>query len=97
MNRFVRLLILVPTLLLAVPVQAFFDGVDPASRPVMREARERIERIRKGDSGRLIRHPMPNERPERVVADFLAGMTDRYALRLYRSIYLPKPWASWRA
>ena len=28
---------------------AFFDGVDEASRPVMREARERIERIRKGD------------------------------------------------
>jgi len=28
---------------------AFFDGVDEASKPVMKEARERIERIRKGN------------------------------------------------
>lgn len=30
--------------------------------------------------------------PEKVT-DFVAGMTDRYALNLYEKIFLPKPWA----
>ena len=25
--------------------------------------------------------------------DFIAGMTDRYAVRLYEQLYIPKPWA----
>lgn len=29
---------------------------------------------------------------ERVVCDFIAGMTDRYALNLYKRLFLPKPW-----
>jgi dGTPase len=29
----------------------------------------------------------------RTVCDFVAGMTDRYALGLYQNIYLPKPWS----
>ncbi len=29
----------------------------------------------------------------RVVCDFIAGMTDRYALDLYQNIFLPKPWS----
>ncbi len=29
---------------------------------------------------------------ERMVCDFIAGMTDRYALNLYESIFIPKPW-----
>lgn len=29
----------------------------------------------------------------RAVCDFVAGMTDRYALDLYQKIFLPKPWA----
>jgi dGTPase len=29
----------------------------------------------------------------RAVADFLCGMTDRYAMRLYQELRLPKPWA----
>jgi dGTPase len=24
--------------------------------------------------------------------DFLAGMTDRYAVRLFEQLYIPKPW-----
>jgi len=28
----------------------------------------------------------------RIACDFVAGMTDRYALKLYEEIYLPKPW-----
>ena len=30
---------------------------------------------------------------ERAVADFLAGMSDRYCLRMFEEIFLPKPWA----
>ena len=30
--------------------------------------------------------------PQRA-SDFIAGMTDRYALNLYEKIFLPKPWA----
>jgi len=29
-----------------------------------------------------------------VVADFLAGMTDRFAMNLYEKIFLPRPWKS---
>ena len=29
---------------------------------------------------------------ERCVCDFLAGMTDRYALNLYEKLFLPQPW-----
>lgn len=29
---------------------------------------------------------------EQIVCDFIAGMTDRYALSLYSNIFLPKPW-----
>ena len=29
---------------------------------------------------------------ERCVCDFLAGMTDRYALNLYEELFLPQPW-----
>jgi dGTPase len=28
------------------------------------------------------------------VADFIAGMTDRFALSLYRECFLPQPWRS---
>jgi dGTPase len=27
------------------------------------------------------------------ITDFIAGMTDRYALNVYEKIFLPKPWA----
>ncbi|MCP2604556.1 deoxyguanosinetriphosphate triphosphohydrolase [Candidatus Aminicenantes bacterium AH-873-B07] len=30
---------------------------------------------------------------ERRIADFIAGMTDHYALRLYEKLFLPEPWA----
>ena len=29
----------------------------------------------------------------RVVADYIAGMTDRYAVSLYEQLFIPKPWA----
>jgi dGTPase len=27
-----------------------------------------------------------------AIADFLAGMTDRYAMNLYQRLFLPQPW-----
>jgi dGTPase len=37
---------------------------------------------------------MKSEEPvERLAIDFIAGMTDRYALNLYARLFLPKPWA----
>jgi dGTP triphosphohydrolase len=29
----------------------------------------------------------------RVVGDFLAGMTDRYAIRLAEALFIPRSWA----
>mgnify|MGYP001815862600 CR=1 FL=1 len=29
---------------------------------------------------------------EIMVTDFLAGMTDRYAMKLYQKLFLPQPW-----
>jgi dGTPase len=38
--------------------------------------------------------PYPPDTPrERKVCDFVAGMTDRYALDLYTDIFFPKPWS----
>jgi dGTPase len=33
------------------------------------------------------------EARERRVCDHIAGMTDRYALNLYKRLFLPRPWA----
>jgi dGTPase len=51
----------------------------------------------------FLTHDLPWEREEyyydqeiskhRQVCDFIAGMTDRYALDLYADIFLPKPWS----
>lgn len=50
----------------------------------------------------FVKYPekMPEERrrylsdtpPERVVCDFIAGMTDRYAISLFESIFIPRTW-----
>lgn len=31
----------------------------------------------------------------RVVCDYIAGMTDRYAVKIFRSIYIPVSWREW--
>jgi dGTPase len=36
----------------------------------------------------------PAEERVRRVADYIAGMTDRYALQLYEDTFLPRPWAA---
>jgi dGTPase len=35
---------------------------------------------------------LDSEGVARVVCDYIAGMTDRYAVTLYRQIFLPKMW-----
>lgn len=35
-----------------------------------------------------------NEPVERLAIDFIAGMTDRYALNLYATLFLPRPWVA---
>jgi len=36
--------------------------------------------------------PEDKAKRRRAVCDFLAGMTDRYAIRLYKGLFIPKPW-----
>jgi dGTPase len=36
-------------------------------------------------------HRAPGDLPTRI-ADYIAGMTDRYALRMYEEIFLPQGW-----
>jgi dGTPase len=36
--------------------------------------------------------PISGEKVQDLATDFLAGMTDRYALALYQSIFMPQPW-----
>ena len=38
--------------------------------------------------------PRDDEPVERLAIDFIAGMTDRYALNLYAKLFLPRPWVS---
>jgi dGTPase len=37
--------------------------------------------------------PRAGEPPERAVADFLSGMTDRFALETWEALFVPRPWA----
>jgi dGTPase len=45
-------------------------------------------------------NPGPFDRPGleasgdrgRLVCDFIAGMTDRYVLKLYDDLFIPRPW-----
>lgn len=39
-----------------------------------------------------IGEPLGDDSKERIVCDFIAGMTDRYILNLYKNLFLPKPW-----
>ena len=32
------------------------------------------------------------ECPERVVCDYIAGMTDQYAIRVFKELFVPKAW-----
>ena len=42
--------------------------------------------------GDELKKQVDDEGVERVVCDYIAGMTDRYALNKYKEIFLPKMW-----
>jgi dGTPase len=72
--------------------------------PVVHEEFEKAQRLLKDlyvwcmeDADRCRRRfgivPREGEGPERAVADFLSGMTDRFALETWEALFVPRPWA----
>jgi dGTPase len=51
------------------------------------------EKVRGRADEYLDRQTIEHEGIDAAVRDFIAGMTDRYAVRLYEELYIPKPWA----
>jgi dGTPase len=45
------------------------------------------------EEGIFVKRAEENDKRHRRVCDFIAGMTDRYALDLYTHIFMPKPWS----
>ncbi len=46
------------------------------------------------DWARSKKRSQTDKPPHREVCDFIAGMTDRYALDLYKQIFIPQPWGT---
>jgi dGTPase len=51
------------------------------------------EKVRERADEFLDRRTIEQEGIDAAVRDFVAGMTDRYAVRLYERFFIPKPWA----
>jgi dGTPase len=51
------------------------------------------ERVRERPDEFLDRLTIDAEGLDAATRDFIAGMTDRYAVRLFEQLYIPKPWA----
>ena len=51
------------------------------------------EKVRERPDEFLDRLTIEREGLDAATRDFIAGMTDRYAVRLFEQIYIPKPWA----
>jgi dGTPase len=66
--------------------------------PQVRGEFEKAQKILTALFEYVVAHPdrfldMTSEEPvERLAIDFIAGMTDRYALNLYSELFLPRPW-----
>ena len=50
------------------------------------------EKIRERPDGLLDRHILDADGLDVAAKDFLAGMTDRFAITLYERLFIPKPW-----
>jgi dGTPase len=50
------------------------------------------ERVRARPGDFLDRRTLETEGLDAAARDFLAGMTDRFAVRLYERLYIPRPW-----
>jgi dGTPase len=51
------------------------------------------EKVRERPLEFLDRRTIDTEGLDAATRDFIAGMTDRYAVRLFEQLYIPKPWA----
>jgi dGTPase len=51
------------------------------------------EKVRERPAEFLDARTLENEGLDVATRDFLAGMTDRYAVRLFEQLFIPKPWA----
>ncbi|HEV8208691.1 MAG TPA: deoxyguanosinetriphosphate triphosphohydrolase [Vicinamibacterales bacterium] len=51
------------------------------------------EKVRERPNDFLDRKTVETEGLDAATRDFIAGMTDRYAVRLFEQLYIPKPWA----
>jgi len=55
------------------------------------------EKVRERPEAFLDRRTMDAEGVDAAARDFLAGMTDRYAVSLFERLFIPKPWVDLRA
>ncbi len=67
--------------------------------PAVRGEFEKAQRMLTDIFEYVVAHPSeylvrdPKEPVERLAVDFIAGMTDRYAMNLYEKLFMPRPWA----
>jgi dGTPase len=54
------------------------------------------EKLRQTPGEFLDPRTMRTEGIDAAARDFLAGMTDRFAVTLYEQLFIPKPWVSLR-
>ena len=52
------------------------------------------EKVRERPHEFLDRRTVDEEGLDAAARDFVAGMTDRYAVNLYEQLFIPKPWVS---
>jgi len=52
------------------------------------------EKVRERQAEFLDARTIENEGLDAAARDFVAGMTDRYAVRLFEQLFIPKPWVS---
>jgi dGTPase len=52
------------------------------------------EKVRERPDDFLERQTIEEEGLDAAVCDFIAGMTDRYAIRLFEELFIPRPWGT---
>ena len=52
------------------------------------------ERVREAPDAFLDRRTLESDGVDAAARDFIAGMTDRFAVHLYRRLFIPRPWAT---
>lgn len=52
------------------------------------------ERVRQAPEAFLDRRTLDSEGVDAAARDFIAGMTDRFAVQLYNRLFIPRPWAA---